>query len=108
MQTVSEALDKLPAGGGSGGVFVINGTKEGSNIVSNKTCKEILDAVSRKEFIILVVFDETDGINCSNWVFRSIEGGSEFVFASLLDKTYTVTLYAESQDDYPWGEEPIG
>ena len=108
VQTVSEALDKLPAGGGSGGVFVINGTKEGSNIVSNKTCKEILDAVSRKEFIILVVFDETDGINCSNWVFRSIEGGSEFVFASLLDKTYTVTLYAESQDDYPWGEEPIG
>ena len=61
VQTVSEALDKLPAGGGSGGIFLITLTPNESFelLTSDKTAREIINAAEAGMMVFASYKDES-------------------------------------------------
>jgi hypothetical protein len=103
VQTVSEALDKLPAGGGSGGVFVITFTSDEDNIyqlTSDKTVREIINAAEAG----MVVFgkwkyeDQYDLTMSYTYLLRSYSD-TEVGFRDLILNANTNASY-ENLDDY--------
>ena len=105
----------MATGGNSSEIFVIKGTLEyfedddEDYIVSNKTFKEISDAVSRKDFIVLIATDQGDPDYYKVCVFNGYLKYDEisnlyiFSFTSLLDNSENLFFEAESPDDYPIG-----
>lgn len=112
---VRSLLSQIPTSGNSGEIFVIKGTLEyfeeedEEYIVSNKTFREISDAVSRKDFIVVIATEQDNPDYYKVGVFNGylnhdeVDDLYEIGFASLLGNSEYLTFEAESQDDYPLG-----
>lgn len=85
VQTVSEALDKMPAGGGSGGIFMIGFTYDESNnqLTSDKTAREIINAAEAG----MMVFGK--------WKYESQYDGSVFYIYLLISYSDTKVSFRE-------------